>query len=426
MVLRSLGLGMLCLLTTFGLAQNEATVKVDSVALKQGTCASSFVTHTLDHITTVPGGNEVRMFEANGGGVGLGDLDNDGDLDIVLANHAGPNSILWNEGGLQFRKEALGEGEARAVTLVDVDADGLLDIVFSRRVSAPNFWHNEGDGKFALELLPGIDKPLYALNWADLDGDGDLDLVGASYDAALLTEFGQEFLESGKAGVYVYLNDGERFTETKLADNAQALTLILTDLNEDGRPDIWVGNDFAVPDRVFLNTPEGWQTDDSFAATTHSTMSLETGDLDNDGGAEIFATDMKPYPQEAEEPWLPMMEMMMEPHAEGDPQIMENVLQRRTGETFSNEAAARGYRRDRLELVGQVWRPRPGRIFRLVCGQRDDGKHDFCRAAEPRTRRGKPGVSQRRNGSVRPDAFLGSRLYLERARHEHGRPGRRR
>lgn len=338
----SLGLGMLCLLTTLVLAQDEAAAKVESTALIRGACSGSFAAHTLDHSTTVPGGSVVRMFEANGGGVGLGDLDNDGDLDIVLANHAGPNSILWNEGGLQFRKEALGEGEARAVTLVDVDADGLLDIVFSRRVSAPNFWHNEGDGVFALELLPGIDKPLYALNWADLDSDGDLDLVGASYDAALLTEFGQEFLESGKAGVYVYRNDGGKFVETRLADGAQALALILTDLNEDGRPDIWVGNDFAVPDRVFLNMPEGWQADDGFATTTHSTMSLDTGDLDNDGAAEVFATDMHPYPQEPEAPWASMMDMMMETPAAGDPQIMANVLQKRQGDTFGNEAPQRG------------------------------------------------------------------------------------
>ena len=325
------------------LAQDEVVTEVSYTALSRGACSGSFIAHTLEHTTTVPGGNAVRMFEANGGGVGLGDLDNDNDLDIVLANHAAPNSILWNEGGLRFRKESLGEGGTRAVTLVDLDADGLLDIVFSRRVSAPNFWRNEGNGNFALELLPGIGKPLYALNWADLDSDGDLDLVGASYDAALLTEFGQEFLESGKAGVYVYRNDGGSFEETRLADGAQALALALTDLNEDGRPDIWVGNDFAVPDRVFLNTPEGWQAADNFAATTHSTMSLEAGDLDNDGRMELFATDMKPYPQEPEAPWLPLMEAMMdESHTEGDPQIMENVLQKREGETFSNEAASWG------------------------------------------------------------------------------------
>lgn len=341
MRVRSLSLGLLFLLTTLVLAQDKVEVEVGSTALAQGSCSGSFVAHTLEHTTTVPGGDTVRMFEANGGGVGLGDLDNDGDLDIVLANHAAPNSVLWNETGLRFRRENLGEGEARAVTLVDLDADGRLDIVFSRRVSAPNFWHNQGDGTFALELLSGIDKPLYALNWADLDGDGDLDLVGASYDAALLTELGQEFLESGKAGVYVYRNDGGKFTETKLAEGAQALALAITDLNEDGRPDIWVGNDFAVPDSVFLNTPEGWLADDSITATTHSTMSLDTGDLDNDGGMEIFATDMKPYPQEDKAPWLPMMDMM-EPHTEGDPQVMENVLQRRAGETFSNEAPAWG------------------------------------------------------------------------------------
>ena len=316
---------------------------VERVELEQGACSGTFVTHTLPHITIVPGGDEVRMFEANGGGVALGDLDNDNDIDIVLANHAGPNSILWNEGGLSFRAEAFAEGKARAVTLVDLDADGFLDIVLSRGVSAPNYWRNLGDGTFESELLPGVNKPLYAINWADLDLDGDLDLVGATYDAALLTEFGQEFLQSARAGVFVYKNEGGRFSEARLAQGAQALALELADLNGNARADIIVGNDFAVPDMTFLNLADGWVAAEPFAHTSHSTMSFSSGDLDNDGRAELFATDMKPYPGEDEAPWGPLMEAMMgEPHPEGDPQIMENVLQRAGESGFVNEAVSWG------------------------------------------------------------------------------------
>lgn len=318
-------------------------VSVERVSLEPGDCSDSFTAYALAHTTNVPGGDEVRMFEANGGGVALGDLDNDGDLDIVLANHEGPNSLLWNEGDLQFRREAFAQGEARAVTLVDLDADGLLDIVVSRRVSAPNYWRNVGDGTFENQLLPGVTKPLYAINWADLDLDGDLDLVGATYDAALLTELGQEFLQSAQAGVYVYTNESGSFSETRLAQGAQALALELTDLNGDARPDIIVGNDFAVPDMTFLNVPEGWAATEPFTHTSHSTMSLAADDLDNDGRAELFATDMKPYPGEDETPWGPLMEAMMgDPHPEGDPQIMENVLQRAGDDGFVNEAAAWG------------------------------------------------------------------------------------
>src|SRR4051794_36263510 len=63
-------------------------------------CSGRFVARDLDHTTTVAGGNRVRMFEANGGGVAVNDLDNDGDLDIVLTNQAGMNTILWNDGNL--------------------------------------------------------------------------------------------------------------------------------------------------------------------------------------------------------------------------------------------------------------------------------------------------------------------------------------
>jgi len=318
-------------------------VGVERTSLEQGICSGTFVTHALEHVTEVPGGAEVRMFEANGGGVALGDLDNDGDIDVLLANHAAPNTLLWNEGDLTFRAEPFAQGEARAVSLVDLDADGFLDVVLSRQTSAPNLWRNLGDGTFEQELLPGVSKPLYAINWADLDSDGDLDLVGATYDAALLTALGQEFLQSGQAGVYVYENEGGRFTETRLATQAQALALELTDLNGDARPDIIVGNDFAVPDMTFLNTTEGWVAEDVFTTTTHSTMSLTSDDLDNDGRAELFATDMMPYPGEAQAPWRPLMEAMMdEPHPEGDPQVMENVLQGAWGDGFTNAAAEWG------------------------------------------------------------------------------------
>src|SRR3712207_2646164 len=59
-------------------------------------CANTFVAHDLDHVTSVPGA-PARMFEGNGTGVAIGDIDDDGRLDVVLANHQGSNTILWNE-----------------------------------------------------------------------------------------------------------------------------------------------------------------------------------------------------------------------------------------------------------------------------------------------------------------------------------------
>ena len=120
-------------------SSSSIPVTVEAIPLikTERSCTRRFVEHQLDHTTTVPGGREVRMFEANGSGVAVNDLDNDGDLDIVLANHADPNTILWNKGALTFRTEHIGEGDSRAANIVDVDGDGWLDIIFTRRASAP-------------------------------------------------------------------------------------------------------------------------------------------------------------------------------------------------------------------------------------------------------------------------------------------------
>ncbi|NJN81327.1 MAG: CRTAC1 family protein [Caldilineaceae bacterium] len=238
--------------------------------------------------------------------------------------------------------------------IIDVDGDGLLDIVFTRTISAPNFWRNQGDGRFQQEVLPAIDKPIYAMNWADMDGDDDLDLVGATYDAAQLAEFSHEYLESAKAGVYVYERLGDGYTVTRLAEQAQALALILVDLDDDDQLDILVGNDFAVPDMAWIRNDGGWLPDHSFGATSHSTMSFDFGDLDNDGNREIFSTDMKPA---ADDPqtlaaWAPVMAGMMdEAHDPNDPQVMANVLQTLGPDgAFVDQADERG-----IDASGWSW-----------------------------------------------------------------------
>jgi hypothetical protein len=309
------------------------------------------------------------MFEANGAGLAINDLDGDGDLDMILANHHNPNTILWNEGHLTFQAERMPYGDSRAVNIVDVDGDGRLDIVLTRRTGAPNYWRNTGQarreapgqdqgrsrlaGMFAQELLPGLAKPAYAMNWADLDGDNDLDLVTASYDAALLVDLGNDFLLGGGAGVFYNENRAGRFVMQQLARDAQALALELFDLDGDRRLDILVGNDFALPDQAWLRQEEDWLETKPFTATSHSTMSFDRGDIDNDGRMELFSTDMKPYDERPETlaAWQPLMAGMDEPHPPGDPQIMENVLQvaAQPG-TFSNEAGDRG-----IAATGWSW-----------------------------------------------------------------------
>ena len=318
-------------------------------------CTDTFAMHTLDHTTTTIDGI-IRQFDANGAGLAINDLDNDGDLELVLGSYSEPNTILWNEGGLNFRKTTFGQGPTREVTVVDVDADGWRDIVLTLNTGALNYWRNTG-GNFEKTVLPGVAKAAYALNWGDLDGDGDLDLVTASYDAGFLSDLGNSYLLNQGGGVIYYENRDGRFYPTLLASEAQALVVALFDINHDQRLDIWIGNDFAVRDQAWVQTDGGWTAATPFVNTTHSTMSLDQGDVNNDGATEFFASDMKPYAAEDMAAWEPMMlDMMAEEHTVDDPQVMENVLQTRDDQgRYFNLAASLG-----INGTGWSWTARFG------------------------------------------------------------------
>jgi enediyne biosynthesis protein E4 len=319
----------------------------------QPPCTGAFVPHALDFSTEVRG-DAIHLFDSNGAGVAIGDLDDDGWPDLVFANLDGPNTIFWNGGDLNFRRETLDDRNSRAVNIVDVDGDGRLDIVFTYRGGGAGAWRNLGDRHFDQFALRGVLAPAYAMAWGDLNDDGALDLVTGSYDAELAKRDPNGFLFGGGAGVYLYQQrlDGA-FTAQRMTDKAQALAIALPDLNGDDRLDILVGNDFAMPDAAWLRASDGWTQAQSLAATAESTMSIDTGDVDNDGTPELFATDMKPYDigVYTMASWLPMMATMPQIHASGDPQLMENVLQMRGGDgKFHNQAYARG-----VDASGWSW-----------------------------------------------------------------------
>lgn len=314
-------------------------------------CSDSFITHELDHITT-NAVEPIDMYDSNGAGLAINDLDNDGDLDIVLANLAGNNSLFWNEGSLAFRRDEFPHGSSRAVAIVDANADGYQDIVFTTRVGTPLLWKHTGSEEsfpFVKTPLAGVDKQAYAMAWGDLDKDGDLDLVTGSYDTALEKELRDTFMFGPGAGVFVYTNENGRFTSQRLANKSQALAIQLLDINNDGRDDILVGNDFdSVRDHYWLAKGDGsWQSAEPFQTTTENTMSFDIGDVNNDGMPELFAADMHPYAADeaTNAAWLPVIEMMMANHTaiEGDPQTMANVLQMRDGlGNFINAAPSMG------------------------------------------------------------------------------------
>lgn len=339
MFLKFIAIILFTLSLTIATSSQTHAVDVELKSLQNSACSGQFMRHTLEH-TTLVNNLPIRMFESNGSGLAINDLNNDGLLDIVLANIDAPETILWNEGDLQFIRQTLDiPGQTRAVIILDYDANGLRDIFFTSQRGAPSLWLNQGEEEFVSGSLSGVSNPAYSMNWADLDMDGDLDLVTGSYDAELERIMSNDILFSNQTGIFYYENQGDSFVSTRLAERAQALAIHFTDLTGDGIQDIAVGNDFAELDRYWTREDDSWQEIFPFEVMTHSTMSFDSIDVNNNGSQELFASDMHPYDEDEITllAWQPVMESMMTmPMLDDDPQVMVNTLQSRDVDTYAN------------------------------------------------------------------------------------------
>ncbi len=332
-------------------------VQVSQTALASpGPCEDRFVAHGLGVADGVRI-REITTYISNGAGLAAGDLDRDGDLDLVFASVDRESTILWNEGGLAFRPEPLDDRFTRAVNVVDVDGDGLLDLVFTHRgVAGVSFWRNLGPGpagaRFAREPLPGVHHYAYAMAWADLNGDGALDLVTGAYDVELKNHGVLEPQIAASGGLVLYEQIDGGFIASQLAQRSEALAVGLVDLDGDDRLDIWAANDFELLDGHWLWRNGTWVPARPFEQTSHSTMSIDWGDITNSGQVSLFTTDMNPGDVSTSviAAWLPVMSMMEEHRIPDDPQIMANVLQVRRGDRWRNEAAWRG-----VDATGWSW-----------------------------------------------------------------------
>lgn len=321
-------------------------------------CTGHFVTHTLPFATGIRI-REINTYESNGAGLAINDLDNDGDLDLAFASIDDRSAILWNQGNLQFTEEEIDDQFTRSVAIVDVDGDRALDLVFTHRgLQSLSYWRNQGaliDGKrFVQTPLPGVDNYAYTMAWADLTGDGSLDLVTGAYNIELKQQGIEKPETDARAGLVFYERQKDGFTAQPLAPNTQALSIALIDLNGDQQRDIWVANDFALPDRIWLRQEGEWQPNKPFERTSYSTMSIDWADIANVGAWALYTTDMNPYDTSTAvlASWLPVIAQLeiYHQHEWGDPQIMANTLQIRDGDRWREEGNAR-----RIDATGWSW-----------------------------------------------------------------------
>ncbi len=321
-------------------ADATIAVEVDSIGhAEAASCEDRFAKHALDH-TTTGASSGTTLFDGTGSGVAVGDLTNDGYEDLVFANLSGESSVFVNRlpetGRLEFERSALTIGRYRHVAIVDVTSDGWNDIVLTTGVGRPVLATNDGEAGFSVGIFPGIDAVAYSMGWVDLGGDGDLDLVTGAYNAELTANRDVSALLGNQGGVSVYERIDGSWQRTRLTPDAQALAIRLADINYDGLADIHVGNDLITPDALWVAADEGWDPVEPFSRTTFSTMSLDGGDIDNDGRFEILATDMHPMDDDPAtvEAWEPVMQDMMEMPEVDDVQHMENVLSTPDGDSF--------------------------------------------------------------------------------------------
>lgn len=257
----------------------------------------------------------------NGGGVAVGDINNDGLEDIYFISNMGYNKLYLNQGNFRFKDitESAGvagrKGWKSGVTMVDINGDGLLDIYVcysgkeSTEARRNQLFINKGNLKFEEKAKEyGIDDPTYSTVGAffDYDLDGDLDLFLLATNVKVIR--GMAFEEARKtndpyAGDKLFRNDGGHFTDVTRTSGiisnglGYGLGVAIADINKDGLPDIYVTNDYIEPDYLYINNGDGTFTNRLTEYVQHisqSAMGCDINDFNNDTWPDIFTADMLP------------------------------------------------------------------------------------------------------------------------------------
>ncbi|MCB0457869.1 MAG: VCBS repeat-containing protein, partial [Flavobacteriaceae bacterium] len=266
----------------------------------------------------------------NGGGVAIGDINNDGLSDIYLTANMEENKLYLNKGNMVFEDITESAGVAgnkpwsTGVTMVDVNADGLLDIYVSNAGNMEGENHNNdlyinnGDLTFtemAKEYNLAETGFTTHASFFDYDLDGDLDVYILNNSNIPVSSLGFAHQRNVRAqdwnvpkmfrgvGDMLLRNDNGKFVEVSEEAGIYGsligfgLGVMVSDVNNDLYPDIYVSNDFYERDYLYLNNQDGTFTEDIENWMSHlclSAMGVDMADINNDGNADIFITDMLP------------------------------------------------------------------------------------------------------------------------------------
>lgn len=306
-----------------------------------------------------------------GGGVGIGDFNNDGLQDIFLTGNQVSSRLYINLGNNQFEDITEKAGLTTdvwctGVSVVDLNQDGYDDIyvsVFGKDLTKQSgnlLFINQGDLTFKEQASEyGLADSGYTTQavFFDYDRDGDLDMYLVNY--LLSTKngnsiFPKDLTGRSPANDRLYRNDGNIngtahpvFTdvsmEAGIKEDGYGLGVAISDFNEDGWPDIYVANDFVSDDLLWLNNQDGSFSNVNKTALRHqsySSMGADAADINNDGLPDIMSLDMLPEYNERKKISFSFMnyERYQSERSMGyAPQFMRNMLQLNNGkQIYSN------------------------------------------------------------------------------------------
>lgn len=266
----------------------------------------------------------------NGGGVAIGDINNDGLSDVFFTANMGENKLYLNKGGFRFEDITNKAGFKHSgkwgtgVVMVDINSDGWLDIYvcnagYQQGVTNENeLYLNNKNGTFTEAAAQyGLNESGYTTHAAffdyDLDGDLDCYVLKNSFIPVNTLNYAnkrdlraedwpvKDFLKGG--GDKLLRNEGGKFVDVSKSANIYGsligfgLGVTVGDVNGDRYPDLYISNDFFERDYLYINQQDGTFSEELESWVqhlSHSSMGADIGDINNDGHPDIFTTDMLP------------------------------------------------------------------------------------------------------------------------------------